>query len=414
MFKKLWNYINGYVMIEITGFSIERFINLCINKNITMSNLKDTNNGVSFIMCVKDFKILHSISHKTGCKYKVISKYGVPFFIFKNRNRYVFLIGISVFIFLLYFFSSFIWSIKIVGVDNLNTTKLLNVCEQNKLYVGSYKRSINTTELQKTIKNTFDELSWISITVKGTLATIKVSENIKQDEEIISSHSNIISDVDGIITNIATKSGTPKVKVGDVIKKGDILVSGEIYLVEGEEIKGMYTTTSNSDIKAQINRILKVEVPFRYSKKHYTKKEQKRYELLFFNKSLQIPSFNDKINYNTYDTIISRRQLKISPNYPLPFILKTTTYKEYTLVNYKYNESSAKKVANSLILDKINATINFSSDILDNNILYDIQKNKLIATANLTLLQNIGISEPIPMVEKILFNKEGGIENESS
>ena len=34
MFLALWNYIRGYVIIYVTGFSVERFINMAVNKGI--------------------------------------------------------------------------------------------------------------------------------------------------------------------------------------------------------------------------------------------------------------------------------------------------------------------------------------------------------------------------------------------
>ena len=46
MFKFLWNYFKGYVIIKIVGFSIERFLNLCLNKNINIYKLEEVNDGV--------------------------------------------------------------------------------------------------------------------------------------------------------------------------------------------------------------------------------------------------------------------------------------------------------------------------------------------------------------------------------
>ena len=34
MFLALWNYLRGYVIIYVTGFSVERFINLAVNRGI--------------------------------------------------------------------------------------------------------------------------------------------------------------------------------------------------------------------------------------------------------------------------------------------------------------------------------------------------------------------------------------------
>ena len=34
MFLTIWNYLRGYVVIEVSGFSVERFINLAAHKGV--------------------------------------------------------------------------------------------------------------------------------------------------------------------------------------------------------------------------------------------------------------------------------------------------------------------------------------------------------------------------------------------
>ena len=158
MFKFIWNYFKGYVIIKITGFSIERFLNLCLNKNIYISKLEEVNDGVICRVFIKDFRQLKIISKKTGCKYKIVSKYGMPFFIFKNRKRKMFLIGAILFVFLLYYFSSFVWTIQVVGNKYIDNNQILNFCEEKGLYLGAYKRNIDTKLLQTELKNNFDTI----------------------------------------------------------------------------------------------------------------------------------------------------------------------------------------------------------------------------------------------------------------
>ncbi len=396
MFKFIWNYFKGYVIIKVTGFSIERFINLCLNKNINLYKLEETNDGILCRVDIKNFKDLKTISKKTGCKYKIVSKYGIPFYIFKNRKRKMIIIGAFLFIFLLYYFSSFVWTIQISGYDKIDNNKILSFCEEKGLYLGAPKRKIDTKLIQTEIKNNFSSVSFINIQIKGTKAIINLSEHIEKQNTIENNEPcDIIAKETGIISYIVTRTGRPLVKVKDVVKKGDILVSGELFLKEGEEIKGSYHTYSDADIKAKIEKEIKVVVPYEYYIKKYTNNKKTKYDLLAFNKNFSFNLLNKNIKYQDYDTTISRHQLKLSENFYLPFIIKKTQYKEYIPTKKTYSINEAKIYANKLITEKITKEIDFSSDILDKKITYTENENELIATVNLTLIQDIVEKSPI-------------------
>ncbi len=404
MFKFLWNYFRGYVIIKIKGFSIERFLNLCLNKDINLSKLEEVNDGVICRISIKDVKLLKEISKKTGCKYKIIYKYGMPFFIFKNRKRKMFLIGAITFIALLYYFSSFIWTIQVTGNNQIDNNDILHFCEEKGLFLGAYKRKIDIKSIQSDLKNNFDTVSWVNIKIDGTKATISLSENI-QNQKTVENNSacDIIAKEKGVITEIVTRTGTPLVKSKDVVNKGDVLVSGELLLKEGEEIKGTYNTYADADIKAKTEKEIKVSVPFEYYIKEYTENKKSTYTLLAFNKSFDFNLLKTKISYENYDTIISRKQLKLSENFYLPFIIKKTSYKEYIPVKKTYSINEAKLYANKLITEKIIEEIDFSSDILDKQIIYEKIENQLVATAEITLIEDIGEKVPIP----ISYSDEG-------
>ncbi len=404
MFKFLWNYFRGYVIIKIKGFSIERFLNLCLNKDINLSKLEEVNDGVICRISIKDVKLLKEISKKTGCKYKIIYKYGMPFFIFKNRKRKMFLIGAITFIALLYYFSSFIWTIQVTGNNQIDNNDILHFCEEKGLFLGAYKRKIDIKLIQSDLKNNFDTVSWVNIKIDGTKATISLSENIQNQKTVENTSAcDIIAKEKGVITEIVTRTGTPLVKSKDVVNKGDVLVSGELLLKEGEEIKGTYNTYADADIKAKTEKEIKVSVPFEYYIKEYTENKKSTYTLLAFNKSFDFNLLKTKISYENYDTIISRKQLKLSENFYLPFIIKKTSYKEYIPVKKTYSINEAKLYANKLITEKIIEEIDFSSDILDKQIIYEKIENQLVATAKITLIEDIGEKVPIP----ISYSDEG-------
>lgn len=90
--KILLNYLLGYVNIIVEGFFVERFINICMSKNIFLWKIKrDKSAIISANVGIQDFKNAVKIAKQTKCKIKIQSKKGMPFIFNKyKKERYLF------------------------------------------------------------------------------------------------------------------------------------------------------------------------------------------------------------------------------------------------------------------------------------------------------------------------------------
>ena len=75
----------------------------------------------------------------------------------------------------------------------------------------------------------FADISWVSVGIHGTDATIRLAETIG-GVEIIDKETpcDIVASTDGVILQITAERGTPLVAAGDVVKKGDVLISSAL------------------------------------------------------------------------------------------------------------------------------------------------------------------------------------------
>ncbi len=90
------------------------------------------------------------------------------------------------------------------------------------------KSRISCTELEKRIRNAFPEISWVSAELTGTRLTIHLRENdgILKAETEPETPCELTAGTDGTVTRIIVRNGKARVKVGDTVKTGDVLVSG--------------------------------------------------------------------------------------------------------------------------------------------------------------------------------------------
>ena len=149
MFLKIWlNYIIGYVNIKVESYFLERFINICISKNILLWNIKRKKSTILYAnISIKDYKRLKEVVRKTKSKVNIESKKGLPFIFHKYRKRKIF-IGFFILILIgLITTSNFIWNIEVKGNTNVNKEEIIEALNQNGLKIGTNKNKINTNQI---------------------------------------------------------------------------------------------------------------------------------------------------------------------------------------------------------------------------------------------------------------------------
>ena len=79
MFWWLWNYLKGYVIIKVSGFSVERFINLSALKGYIIWDIKSFGRDRMMKASYKDIENIFETAKKCGCSVEVMESYGLPF-----------------------------------------------------------------------------------------------------------------------------------------------------------------------------------------------------------------------------------------------------------------------------------------------------------------------------------------------
>lgn len=220
-FKILFYYILGYVNISIEGYFIERFINICISKNILLWNLKRKKSSFLYAnIGMRDFKKIKQIAKVTKCRVKIEQKRGLPFLLHRYKKRKFFLISLILIVLFIFAISNFVWNVEVTGNNTIPTEEIMQNLNENGLKIGVLKQKVDTKQIINTIRLQRDDIAWMGIHLKGTNAIIEIVEADKKPEIIDENeYCNIISDKDGIITKINVQNGTALVKEGDIVKK---------------------------------------------------------------------------------------------------------------------------------------------------------------------------------------------------
>lgn len=383
MFIKLADYIKGYVSIKISGLFPERFINLCAKNKIPLNNIKrKTKNEITADLSVSNFKKLRKITKTTGCKVHITQKYGLRFFMHRFKKRKAFVLGIAAFFIILWSLTKFVWIIDITGNENVEDNSILEYAKNGGLKTGMLTALVDSQKIKSYIMTNMEELSYVSVTKYGTTVYIDVREREEKREHFDKyTFSNIVADQSGVVESVLVQSGTAAVKKGDVVYKGQLLVSG----ATDNKYLGIKYSNSDAVIKARVWHEKTVNIPYYTEEKVPTGNTKAKRKLKILNFSLNLFTKN-KILFEKYDILSYTNYISLGKGKVLPIGVETTRYEEYKTKRTKLSLEQTK----DLLLKELDNQYK-DSEIISRT--FEIKDNKLTVTYE--CIEDIGREEEI-------------------
>lgn len=390
-FKIVFSYILGYLRISIEGYYIERFINICKKRNITIWNLKRNKNTMLFFnVRIKEFKEVCKIVKQLNCKLKIRSKKGLPFLMYKYKKRKTFAILLIIVVFIIGLSSMYVWNVDIIEENNQELPNIRQDIEEAGIKLGTLKSKINSKEIINKIRLKRNDVAWMGIEKKGTNIIVKL---VKADQkpEIVDTNEycNIVSDKTGVITKINAQNGTANVKVGDTINKGDILING---WMEGK-YTGIRYVHAKGEIEAKVWYTKNKKIPYILTQTRETGNQENKYSLKMNN--FEINFLKKYSKFEIYDTIETDSKFRIFSDFYLPISVVKTTFKEKENYTQKYTLEEAKTLGIKELQEELKKEIKDEKKIVNKNINTYEKEDGVEIYVTYEVLENIGTNEKI-------------------
>ncbi|MBE3572928.1 MAG: sporulation protein YqfD [Moorella humiferrea] len=242
--RSIMNNLEGYLLLEVRGGDPEKFLNEALAANITLWDIAfNKDGGIQAKMRVDEIHALRSLAHRSGCRVRIVDKRGWPFYGRRLRRRQVLVAGSLFFLLAVYFLSTFVWVIHVrpegEPLKVLTPEQILAAARAEGLQPGIRKSAIDVRVLEEGIERRLPQAAWIGIRFRGTLAEIAVVEKAAAPpEERETGPASIVAAKDGVIKDILVIDGEGRVKVGDTVRRGEILISGLILPPGPEQPQG--------------------------------------------------------------------------------------------------------------------------------------------------------------------------------
>ncbi len=256
MTVRLMRLLKGYVEFSASGGFAERFINLCTVNNIILWNVK--NDGVKVTACTTfdGYLNMRKAAENSGMKLKIIKKHGLLIFTKRHNARFGAALGVFLAFVLIVVSSGHIWSVEITGDLPVKRQDFTEKLDELGVYTGARKSKTDSKTITDELLNAYPQLSWASVNIYGTKLVVEVRKTEEPPEiEDTDTPCNLVASKTGKIVLVKGYRGTNKVKEGDVVEKGDILISGIVtnadYTEELVKASGAVTAQTVTEISSE-------------------------------------------------------------------------------------------------------------------------------------------------------------------
>ena len=323
MFKKFFKFLYGYVIIKVYGKGAERFINICLRRNIDVWNIKPFDDGIEMCIYVKDFFHIRQVRKKSNVKIKISQRRGIKHLMRLYRKRYLFLIGFALCIIFFAVSAQFIWAVEINGVENSDINGIISTLDSIGIKSGALKAKLpDGMESKAAIINNNDHIAWAWVYIEGAKARVEIYEQIIPPNILDKdTPCDIVAACDGIINHMVVKNGEEVLNDGDAVKTGDVIVSGKVATYkEGYPEEYIYVH-SMADIMAYTTHSKNGDYKLYYESRVPTGKNRYMVSLEVFGKMFSLPlgrmNFEEYFIYPSYRSKILLDQILIGIDYSL-------------------------------------------------------------------------------------------------
>lgn len=304
------------------------------------------NETVKFTCFYKDAAIAKRITAELGGETVSVRYSGIKHLFYKYRRRTGLLAAGICLIFAIMLSELFVWEIRVEGNEKISEGKIVKILNEVGFKEGVLKKSIRLDSIVNEFLIREKDISWIAINYDGTVAHVEVREGKNPKISEKKQNVNLVASNDGVIMRSDVLEGGCLVKAGDVVYKGQILVSAFVDRNEKSTLRG-----ARGSVWANTDRKIMVKIPLNYEKKVYTENSKKICTLELLGRKFHFG--NGKASFEHFSEFKEEIRASLDRKIHLPFKATLRTYREYELEEASLTEDEALKLAEKIALQHL-------------------------------------------------------------
>ena len=374
----------GYRMVEFSPLVRDRLVNALLRIGVNTTIHFDS------FLYIRESDVARIRYLVKPLKLTVSIPLGLPGALHRFSRRYSCICVMLICSFFVLFSSSLVWDVRVVGNLSVPDYVVKEALADCGLAVGDFWWSFNKRDVETDLLQRLPSVGWISINRRGTVAYAEVVET---EPPVISppatvGANNIVAAFNGVIEEITVECGSAVVKVGDVVKKGDVLISGVV-----ETSEGIRLSSAEGTVLAKVSADLTVNVPRSSTVTVNSQPRLSEIRVSFFDISLIFLNLGRQNDYPC-DIIQSNNNFILFNKYVMPIGL-VRTYSVYkSEENVVYTDRELVDLASRRMKNEIIHTLS-GSELLKLRTDGDLSEQGYTMRSYVVFITDIGLKQEI-------------------
>ena len=219
----------------------KKFLNLASQRSIPLWNIKRLQGDVLIVTTrVGGFRQLHPLVRRIGCRVKIKRKAGLPFSSLSCADAGPCVQELYCVLLLHICWQGQIWFIQLDCPGKLQADVKKELARAG-LVIGADKDKLDPNEIAEKLLAASDKLAWVGVEFHGTMARVRVVPKIMpQQGDTRPCH--LVATRDAELIHLIVYEGQGMVEAGEMVKKGQLLVSGRVFYKPDETNPGNWDT----------------------------------------------------------------------------------------------------------------------------------------------------------------------------
>ena len=379
MNNKIFNKFRSVVKIKVKGKNVDRFIRKLIALKIELLEINYISYKEVYLkVSKKDYKKILEI--KTIDETDIIENYGIIKIKRQLQLNKIFIIMVLIGIILLIFLSNLIFEVEVVHTNKEIRNLVLEELKNNNIKKYRLKKSYNQLiEIkEKILSKHKDKIEWLEIEEIGTKYQVRLEIRKEMEKPNTTQIRNVIAKKDAIVKSVKASKGVIVKKENDYVKKGDVIISGNITL--NDETKDL--VSASGKVYGEVWYKTTIEYPLHYKETKDLNNAKNVYTIKFLNKNIEL-------TFNKFkDKIVKDEEIISHPLLPIKLVKQYQ--REVKKIDQTYTKDHALQLAKNLARKEMESKLNDKEYIIEQkNLKINVKDSKIIVESFFAVYEDI-------------------------
>ncbi len=240
MIRRVVRFFLGYAVYRFDEKETRQVMNYMMREEIAYEDLRQEGSTRVFTVYRSEKKRLDAhLDQVPGLT--CLAEYGLPSILHRYRTRAGILVGAALFCAILALSSKTVWSMDVSGNKTIGDAEILALLEDLQFGIGTFLPEVDFWKLSNRALLSDPRLAFLSVNMEGTHAHVVVMEREEKTQGDLplpsKEPSHLVASRDGVIVRYEVGAGRAQVKIGQSVRKGEVLISGIVETGTGESYR---------------------------------------------------------------------------------------------------------------------------------------------------------------------------------